>query len=64
MQSLLPLISTVIAIINPPVYLLVDGLPEQGAWFEGQDPAGGDCYRLAGLRIAPLAAFLLLYDKI
>ena len=54
MQSLLPLISTVIAIVNPPVYLLVDGLPEQGARLEGQDLSGGDRYRRAGLRIPPL----------
>src|SRR6266498_2385583 len=63
MQSLLPLISTVIAMVISPVHLLVDCLTEQGARLEGQDLAGGDRYWFAGLRIPPIAAFLLLDDK-
>jgi hypothetical protein len=63
MQSLLPLISTVIAMVISPVQLLVDRLAKQGARLEGQDLAGGDGYRLAGLGIPPLAAILLVDDK-
>jgi hypothetical protein len=63
MQSLFPLISTVIAMVISPVQLLVDCLAKQGARLEGQDLSGGDSYRLAGLRIPSLAAVLFVYDK-
>src|SRR6266498_1724427 len=59
MQSLLPLISTVIAMVISPVHLLVDCLAEQGARLEGQDLAGGNGDRLASLWIPSPAAVLL-----